>query len=171
MSTVWFCCYCGTGPHNASIIVACTSCSSQHHRCSRCNTETRDPKVECSESGYPQSEYSDIAHVYTIGSRPSYSTLTPTGVQPFAHLPLDTPEYSIPLTAANLASFDAPPTDQGHGPGNSLSTSSRGQVEYCWFCCYCGHGPNSFKHDVNCPNCNNHWRSECCRVEKIVRKK
>jgi hypothetical protein len=181
MSSVWYCCYCGTGPYNASIIPACTSCSCQHHRCSGCKAETMNPQVEYSESQYP------LAHDHTIGSRPSYSTpmsnastytfhapltsLTPTGVQPFNHLSLDTPEYSIPLTAANLASFDAPLTNQGQALGNSLSTSSRGQVKYCWHCCYCGNGPNSCSLDANCPNCHNHWRNECCRIEKIVIKK
>jgi hypothetical protein len=158
--------------------------SYEHLRCTE-TVEDRDSGAGVDDS---QSESFDDTYHQLSTTKPFYlgaseytsistdakthTILTHNGVQLLPSLPSDMPHHSIPLTAANLVSFDAPPTDQDYTLHNSLSTNTRGTTEYVWFCCNCGEGPNSCRIDANCPYCHNHPRSNaCCRVEKIVRKK
>jgi hypothetical protein len=152
--------------------------SCEHLRCTRYNTETVGDRDSGSNAGDCQSECLDVANSHCPSSTPIYSapmssfsildtppsTITSTGVQILISLPEGMPNYSIPLTAANLASFDAPTTGQGYTPYNSLPTSTRGKADYVWYCSDCKDGPHSDRYVSSCTNCF-HERCAYCPVE------
>jgi len=127
-----------------------------------------DSESECSDTTYhhcPSSIpiYSAPMSSFSIPDMPP-STITPTGVQNIISLPEGTPTYSAPLTAANLASFDALPTGQGYAPLNNIP-NQRGPGGHVWYCSNCGDGPHNYKLVVICTNCE-HKRDKCCVVKK-----
>jgi hypothetical protein len=148
-------------------------------RCTQNNTKTVGDQDFGSCASDSQSECPDIAYCHCPSSIPIHSasissfsisdtapsTITPNGIQRLTSLPEGTPTYSTPLTAANLASFNALPTGQGYASLNNLPINQRGPEIYVWFCSNCGDGPHNITIVASCIRCN-HTRCSCCVVEK-----
>ncbi|KAJ5099426.1 hypothetical protein N7532_006427 [Penicillium argentinense] len=151
MATLWFCCGCQFGPHNAALYDSCINCGDR--RCAACVEE----KVVGSDALRAHSH--DHGHCHATSPYPSAVALDTSHT-----LPLDTRSMSVALPelpgVRPLSRLR--PTPQTTLFGGVTQTYSQ---TYMYICCQCHDGPKVYNVQPQCVNCNHMACSVCTYVK------
>ncbi|KAJ5913343.1 hypothetical protein N7504_002226 [Penicillium tannophilum] len=150
MPSLWYCCECSFGPHNAAIHAACISCT--RRRCSSCREEKVQDSLHihssshsCHEtSPYPTAVNFNAAHIPSLDTR----SMLPAGID-------------LPQIRSLRPGLAAPPTYSALG-GMQATTYSQ---TYMYICCQCKDGPKVYNHQPRCIECQHVACSSCVSVK------
>ncbi|CAG7916919.1 unnamed protein product [Penicillium olsonii] len=146
MGSLWYCCRCTFGPHNASLHEACIQCGTP--RCSRCTEQ----KVSDSLTLHSHNYEATSAYPAVV---PMSSPPTPT-FKPMA-MGIDVPE--LPRLKA------LPRADCTDISSTSLyGTRTHGET-YLYICCACNDGPKIYNHQPRCVECGHVSCDRCVHVK------
>ncbi|KAJ6185788.1 hypothetical protein N7519_007089 [Penicillium mononematosum] len=148
MASLWYCCGCNFGPHNASLYDACIQCGKP--RCARCVDEKISDNMSIhshSHSSNPVSAYPTAVTMHTPRT-PTLKTTATSIVVP--ELPGLLPLPRVDCTGISPASLP--------GTRHNMST-------YMYICCACGDGPKIYNHQPQCVMCSHTACSSCNYVK------
>lgn len=170
MSTSWYCCDCGDGPHGTLM----DKCHCQHTRCSNCSTgvdsEGYETTSECGDLDCNLIAFSNTTptprtfNLTTTTSTLELTALTTEQLTNTLRLASYTPTPTTSTTITDLPSSEHHThTPSGQGQRGDDST-------WVWYCCSCGNGPNNYTLDKACPFCYYHKQCRSCTYVDAAKK-
>lgn len=150
MPSLWYCCECSFGPHNAALYVSCISCNAR--RCGSCREEkvqdslhTHSSSHSCHEtSPYPTAINLNTTHMPSLDTQP----MLPAGID-LPQIRSLRPGLAVPPPYIALAGLQATTYSQ----------------TYMYICCNCNDGPKVYNVQPKCIECNHVACSNCVSVK------
>ena len=176
--TNWYCCCCGSGPHNPQIYVKCINPTCQHPPCSSCTWDYVQPRggsaqreghdddhFSQSESGNFQSNStickSPASQHNKFASRQSLARVVAVGTTSVSPQPATADTDGL---SCNVITHPRPVLPPEHSPDAHSSQLADGTV--LWNCCQCREGIYLYAVNLQCPNCD-HYRCTNCYIYEV----
>ncbi|KAJ5134182.1 hypothetical protein N7448_000796 [Penicillium atrosanguineum] len=146
MASLWYCCDCSFGPHNAALYDSCVNC--QRRRCVECVEEKAADGLNTHNH----------AHCHESSPYPSVASFNP--VRPMSHKTM--PAIPTPDLPGVRPLYRAAPALLATSLG---ATTNYYTETYMYICCNCNDGPKVFNVQPVCVVCNHVACDSCTNVK------